>query len=431
MGPALDTRTAAMQDAPSRAREPLAARYGDVRARSVELAAPVSPEDAMLQSMPDASPTKWHLAHTTWFFETFVLGELAGHRPVDATWQVLFNSYYQSVGPQHARPMRGLLSRPSLAEVLDYRARIDARLQDALARGELDDALRLRVEVGLQHEQQHQELMLTDLLHAFACNPLRPAYRDDLPSRGECAGPLGWQRFDEAVVEVGAPAWPDATRAFAFDPESPRHRVLVAPFALATRPVTCGEYRDFIRDGGYRTPALWLSDGWARVQAEGWERPLHWLDEQHDFTLGGVRAIDDDAPVAHISYYEADAFARWAGARLPTEFEWERATQGVPVEGNFVDEGRLAPAGNAAAGMRQLFGDVWEWTSSAFLPYPGYRPWPGALGEYNGKFMVGQQVLRGGSCASPRDHLRASYRNFFPPHARWQFAGLRLAKDLA
>jgi ergothioneine biosynthesis protein EgtB len=419
-----------MQDAPHRARDPLAARFAAVRARSAALAAPVSAEDAMLQSMPDASPTKWHLAHTTWFFETFVLAELPGHRPVDATWQVLFNSYYQSVGPQHARPMRGVLSRPSLAQVLDYRERIDARLHDAFARGELDDALRLRVELGLQHEQQHQELLLTDVLHALSCNPLHPAYRDDLPPRGGAAGPLDWQRFDEAIVDIGAPAWPNAARGFAFDAESPRHRALTGAFALATRPVTCGEYREFIRDGGYRSTSLWLSDGWARLQAERWQRPMHWLDDARVFTLGGERAIDDEAPVAHLSYYEADAFARWAGARLPTEFEWERAAQGVDVAGNFADDDRLAPAGCANAGMRQLFGDVWEWTSSAFTPYPGYRPWDGALGEYNGKFMVGQQVLRGGSCASPRDHLRASYRNFFPPHARWQFAGLRLAKDI-
>ena len=431
MGPALDTRPAAPQDAPTRARDPLAARYAAVRARSVELAAPVSAEDAMLQSMPDASPTKWHLAHTTWFFETFVLAALPGHRAVDATWQVLFNSYYQSVGPQHARPQRGLLSRPSLAAVLDYRARIDAGLHDAIAQGRLDEALRRRVELGLQHEQQHQELMLTDLLHALSCNPLRPAYRDDLPARGDAAGTMAWQRFDEAIVEIGAAPWPEATNDFAFDAESPRHRALIGPFALATRPVTCGEYRAFIHDGGYREAALWLSDGWARVQAEGWSRPLHWLDDARAFTLGGVRDIDDDAPVAHLSYYEADAFARWAGARLPTEAEWERAAQGHAVDGNFVDAGRLVPAGDARDSLRQLFGDVWEWTSSAFLPYPGYRPWDGALGEYNGKFMVGQQVLRGGSCASPRDHLRAGYRNFFPPHARWQFAGLRLARDLA
>jgi ergothioneine biosynthesis protein EgtB len=431
MGPALDTRPAETQDAMRRARDPLATRYAAVRARSVALAAPVSAEDAMLQSMPDASPTKWHLAHTTWFFETFVLAELPGHRAANTTWQVLFNSYYQSVGPQHARALRGLLSRPSLAEVRDYRLQVDARMHDALARDAFDDALRLRIELGLQHEQQHQELMLTDLLHALSCNPLQPAYRDDLPPRGDGAGSLDWQRFDEAIVDVGAPAWPLATRDFAFDAESPPHRALVAPFALATRPVTCGEYREFIRDGGYRSAPLWLSDGWSRVQADGWQRPLHWLDDARVFTLGGVREIDDDAPVAHLSYFEADAFARWAGARLPTEFEWERAAHGVEVDGNFADDARFAPAGCAREGLRQLFGDVWEWTSSAFMPYPGYRPWDGGLGEYNGKFMVGQQVLRGGSCASPRDHLRASYRNFFPPHARWQFSGLRLAKDLA
>ncbi|TZF87657.1 ergothioneine biosynthesis protein EgtB [Cognatilysobacter lacus] len=431
MGTRLATPPADAREAAVCAVDPLAARHAAVRERSVELAAPVSAEDAMLQSMPDASPTKWHLAHTTWFFETFVLSQLRGHRPVDETWQVLFNSYYQAVGPQHARPMRGLLSRPSLADVLDYRAHVDASLHDALASGQLDDALRLRVELGLQHEQQHQELMLTDLLHALSCNPLLPAYRDELPAHGAPAGAMRWQRFDEAIVEVGAAAWPHAAREFAFDSESPRHRALVAAFAIATRPVTCGEYLEFVRDGAYRNAALWLSDGWTRVQAAGWQRPLYWLDEEHAFTLGGAREIDADAPVAHLSYYEADAFARWAGARLPTEHEWERAAQGAAVEGNFVESGRLAPTANAGDGVRQLFGDVWEWTSSAFLPYPGYRPWDGAIGEYNGKFMVGQQVLRGGSCASPRGHLRASYRNFFPPHARWQFSGVRLAKDIA
>lgn len=429
MGSHLHTPAPPRAAAP-RVADPLAARYAAVRGRTVELAAPVSAEDAMVQSMPDASPTKWHLAHTTWFFETFVLAALPGHAPADPAWQMLFNSYYQSVGPQHARPLRGVLSRPSLAQVLDYRARIDATLLDALARGAFDAALRERIELGLQHEQQHQELILTDLLHALSCNPLLPAYRDDLPARGPAPGACGWRRFDEAMVEIGAPRWPQS-RSFAFDPESPRHRVLVGAFALATRPVTCGEYRAFIADGGYRTASLWLSDGWARVQAEGWSRPLHWLDGDRVFTLGGARALDPDAPVAHLSYYEADAFARWAGARLPTEAEWERAAQAVPVDGNFVEAGRLAPAGDPREGLRQMFGDVWEWTSSAFGPYPGYRPWDGALGEYNGKFMVGQQVLRGGSCASPRSHLRASYRNFFPPHARWQFSGLRLAKDIA
>ena len=430
MGSVIDTPPAAMQGATPCLDARLLARFAAVRERTVELAAPVSVEDAMVQSMPDASPTKWHLAHTTWFFETFVLCALPGYRPVNADWQVLFNSYYQSVGPQHSRPMRGVLSRPSLTEVLDYRARVDAGLHDAFARGELDAALCRRVELGLQHEQQHQELILTDLLHALSCNPLRPAYRDDLPSSTAAAGLLDWMRFDEAIVDIGAPRWPGAD-AFAFDLESPRHRVLVGAFALATRPVTCGEYLDFIHDGGYREPTLWLSPGWNRVRAKGWKRPLYWLDEERQFTLGGVRAIDREAPVGQLSYYEADAFARWAGARLPTEFEWERAAQGVAVDGNFVDAGRLQPVADVRDGLRQLFGDVWEWTSSAFLPYPGFRPLDGALGEYNGKFMVGQQVLRGGSCASPHDHLRASYRNFFPPEARWQFAGLRLAKDLA
>ncbi|WP_133500873.1 ergothioneine biosynthesis protein EgtB [Cognatilysobacter terrigena] len=430
MGTPTDLSPAARQAAGVCTADALAARYRSVRERSIELASPVSAEDAMVQSMPDASPTKWHLAHTTWFFETFVLATLPGYRVVDEAWQVLFNSYYQSVGPQHSRPMRGVLSRPSLAQVLDYRARVDARIADAFARDELDVALRQRIELGLHHEQQHQELLLTDILHAFSCNPLRPAYRDDLPVSHTAAGAQDWRRFDEAIVDIGIDRWPEQP-AFAFDLESPRHRALVGAFAIATRPVTCGEYRDFIRDGGYRTSTLWLSEGWAAVQANDWQRPAYWRDDERAFGLGGVRAIDDSAPVSQLSYYEADAFARWADARLPTEFEWERAAQGVEVDGNFVESGRLQPAGDARDGLRQMFGDVWEWTSSSFLPYPGFRPWDGALGEYNGKFMVGQQVLRGGSCASPRDHLRASYRNFFPPHARWQFSGLRLAKDLA
>ncbi len=384
----------------------------------------------MVQSMADASPTKWHLAHTTWFFETFVLAELPGYRPVDARWNELFNSYYQSVGPQHARARRGLLSRPTLAQVLDYRERIDDRLQQAFARDEFDEPAQQRIELGLQHEQQHQELLLTDILHAFWSTPLRPAYREDLPASSGDAGAVDWLRFDEAIVDIGAPRWPQSA-AFAFDLESPRHRVLVGAFELATRPVTCGEFREFVRDGGYRDPALWLSEAWNLLRERPRERPLYWIDEDTAFGLGGVRAIDDAAPVSQLSYYEADAFARWAGARLPTEFEWERAAQGVRVDGNFAERGQLQPQACDGDGLRQLFGDVWEWTSSAYLPYPGFRPWDGALGEYNGKFMVGQQVLRGGSCASPRAHLRASYRNFFPPAARWQFSGLRLARDVA
>jgi ergothioneine biosynthesis protein EgtB len=301
---------------------------------------------------------------------------------------------------------------------------------EGFARGQFDATLLKRIELGLQHEQQHQELLLTDILHAFWSSPLRPAYRDDLPATTGEAGPLAWQRFEEGIVEIGAPRWPESD-AFAFDLESPRHRVLVGAFALATRPVTCGEFREFIRDGGYRDASLWLSEAWNAMRKHPRERPLYWLDDEHAFGLGGVRGIDDAAPVSQLSYYEADAFARWAGARLPTEFEWERAAQALPVDGNFVEADLLQPAANAGGGLRQMYGDVWEWTSSAYLPYPGFRPLDGALGEYNGKFMVSQHVLRGGSCASPRDHLRASYRNFFPPSARWQFSGVRLAKDIA
>lgn len=385
----------------------------------------------MLQSMPEASPAKWHLAHTTWFFEQFVLARVPGYRPVHASWAVLFNSYYQSVGPVHARARRGLLSRPSLAQVLGYREEIDARVREALERGALDLQAQRALLLGTHHEEQHQELLLTDLLHALSCHPGLPAYREDLPVVRGAASAQGWVACDEAIVEIGAPAWPQAP-APAFDNESPRHRVLVPAMALASRPVTNAEYRAFVEDDGYRTPALWMSEGWAIVQAEGWTRPLYWQDDLASaFTLAGVRELDPHAPVCHLSYYEADAFARWAGARLPTEFEWERAAAGRPVEGHFADDDVLQPTATRAhgAGPHQLFGDVWEWTSSAYSPYPGYRPWRGSLGEYNGKFMCGQWVLRGGSCATPREHMRASYRNFFYPRDRWQFAGLRLARD--
>ena len=446
----------------------LFARYRTVRARSLALATPLSAEDAMVQSMPDASPAKWHLAHTTWFFERFVLGARDGYQPIDPSWDYLFNSYYQSVGPMHARPQRGLLSRPTLAQVLDYRARVDERIEQVFERGELDGELHQRTVLGLQHEQQHQELLLTDIKHAFWCNPLKPAYRNDLrtPPQG-AATPLHWSRQAETIIEVGAAAWPDASDAFAHDNESPRHRVLLPAHALASRPVSNAEYRAFIDDGGYRTATLWLSDGWARINEENWTRPLYWDEAlEREFTLGGVRAIDPHAPACHLSHYEADAFARWAGARLPTEFEWEHAAAQVPVQGNFVEGDLLHPAPDIAPCRsdvsrdrttqsdigefathvaptaeptatqgaipqhpQQLFGDIWEWTSSAYTAYPGFREMPGALGEYNGKFMSGQQVLRGGSCASARDHLRASYRNFFHAPDRWQFSGLRLARD--
>jgi ergothioneine biosynthesis protein EgtB len=394
----------------------LAERYRRVRERSVSVCAPLSPEDAQIQSMPDASPAKWHLAHTTWFFETFVLGE-------QSPWAYLFNSYYEALGARVDRARRGLVTRPSLAEVIAYRARIDAQVLAAL--GRCDAAL---IELGLHHEQQHQELMLTDLKHLLGTQPLRPAYREDLvrdrPASIEAAA---WQDFGGGIVEIGAGA-----AGFAYDCERPRHRVLVEPYRLATRPVCNAEVIAFIADGGYREPRLWLSDGFATAQREGWTAPLYW-EHQGDawltYTLGGVREVDPAETACHLSYFEADAIARWAHARLPTEAEWEHAASGRAIEGNFADDDRLHPATARGEGARQLFGDVWEWTQSAFAPYPGFRPAGGALGEYNGKFMCAQLVLRGGSCFTPRDHVRASYRNFFAPSARWQMTGVRLCSD--
>ncbi|MDQ3287162.1 MAG: ergothioneine biosynthesis protein EgtB [Pseudomonadota bacterium] len=410
----------------------LAARFARVRTRSLELAAPLSPEDAMVQSMADTSPTKWHLAHTTWFFERFVLAEREGYQPVNDAWDVLFNSYYQSVGPMHARPQRGLLSRPMLSEVLDYRARIDARIASRFQAGDLDDEALRRIMLGTHHEQQHQELLLTDIKHALWCNPLRPAYRDDLPDPRGAHSAMGWVEFDERTESIGAPPW-TGSAAFAFDSESPRHRVLVPAHSLADCPVSNAEYREFIADGAYRNPALWMSEGWAHINAEQWQRPLYWdEDNERAFTLGGMRELDPHAPVCHLSYFEADAFARWAGARLPTEAEWEQAAATRPVEGHFADGGVLQPqSAGPGDGLRQMFGDVWEWTSTAYSAYPGFRSLPGSLGEYNGKFMCGQWILRGGSCATPADHIRATYRNFFHPPDRWQFSGLRLARDPA
>ncbi len=410
----------------------LADRYRAVRALTEQLREPLSAEDCQAQSMPDCSPVKWHLAHTTWFFETFALAAGAGsYRPFNAAFAVLFNSYYQQVGAQHPRAERGLLTRPSLSEVLAYRAHVDVALLDRLAAG---DAARLAdiVRLGLQHEQQHQELLLTDAKHLLGSNPLRPAYRAAVPAAAPAA-PLatGWRTYGGGMHEIGA-----AGDVFAFDNEGPRHAVLLQPFALARRPVTNAEFAGFIDDGGYRRPELWLADGWATVTARGWAAPLYWqraVDGWHEFTLAGVHPLAPQAPVCHVSFYEADAYATWAQARLPTEAEWEVAAAAAPVEGNLLDSGRLHPAAAACQGegnaVGQLFGDVWEWTRSAYAAYPGYHPPSGALGEYNGKFMCNQFVLRGGSCATPRDHLRASYRNFFPPDARWQFSGLRLARD--
>lgn len=401
-------------------------RFHGIRQRTLALCASLSPEDLMVQSMPDASPGKWHLAHTSWFFEQFVLGRRSDYRPRHPEWLVLLNSYYQSVGPMHARSKRGLLSRPSLAQVVDYRRYIDDAIDALLAAGD-DETLPGLIELGLHHEQQHQELLLTDIKHAFWCNPLQPAYATrPPPSSSDPAVSMRFLAGREGIAEIG-----HAGAGFAFDNETPRHRVLLQPHALANRLVTNDEYRAFIHDGGYRESSLWLSDGWATVQAEGWQRPIYWQDDQaSEFTLAGIRALDLQAPVCHLSYFEADAFARWAGARLPTEAEWESAAANLPVQGNLQEHGSFHPeAARTGDGLLQCYGDVWEWTASPYVSYPGFKALPGSLGEYNGKFMNGQWVLRGGSCVTPCDHVRASYRNFFPPHARWQFAGIRLGHD--
>jgi len=404
-------------------------RYAAVRRGTVALAAPLSAEDAQLQSMPDASPAKWHLAHTTWFFETFVLARAEPPVPPhDPAWAYLFNSYYEAAGPRQPRPERGLLSRPSLEAVLRWRGLVDERMGALLAGTPADDLLDV-VALGIAHEEQHQELLVTDVKHAFSVQPLRPAYLAGPPPAGGGAAPqLVWIARDGGLREIGA-----VGPGFAFDNERPRHRVLLAAHALASRPATCGEWLAFIEAGGYQRPEHWLSDGWAAVQRNGWRAPLYWTVEGGrwwQFTMGGMRPVDEAEPVAHVSYYEADAYARWAGARLPSEAEWETAAEGAREDGTFADSGRLHPApARAGEGVAQLLGDVWEWTESAYAPYPGFRPFPGALGEYNGKFMVNQLVLRGGSCATPRGHVRASYRNFFQPEARWQFSGVRLARD--
>jgi ergothioneine biosynthesis protein EgtB len=390
--------------------------FRTVRALSEALVAPLSDADATLQSMPDASPAKWHLAHTTWFFETFVLRDhLSGYRLYDERWPFLFNSYYEAEGPRHARAARGMLARPALSEVLAYRSHVDAAMAALLGRKELAGLIAL----GLAHEQQHQELLLTDIKHALWSNPLGPVYAP--AARASAAEATGWIDHAGGIAQVG-----HGGDGFAFDNEGPAHRVLLEPFALAVSLVTNGEWAAFIADGGYRSASLWLSDGWAWVQQEKVSAPLYWQDDEM-FTHAGWQKRDPAAPVTHISYFEADAFATWAGARLPTEFEWETLAQGEDVAGgNQLDEpGIVVPCGSAA-----LFGDCWQWTRSAYLPYPRFRPAEGAVGEYNGKFMSGQFVLKGASCTTPRGHSRASYRNFFYPHQRWQFTGLRLAKDI-
>ena len=406
----------------------LSGAWQQVRSLTERLAAVLSPEDQVVQTMPDVSPTKWHLAHTTWFFEHFVLQpNLPDYRPFDARWHYLFNSYYYSVGKMHSRQERGLLSRPTVAQILAWRAHVDAAMQPLLARAETDAALAFLLRLGLNHEQQHQELLLTDIKHVLWSNPLGPAYDEALPAApAEPATPLSFIERAAAEVEIGA----NADQGFCFDNETPRHRVALRPHALANRLVTNAEYRAFIDDGGYREPHWWLADGWGCVEAQRWQRPLYWSEDgAQEFTLGGWRSLVDDAPVSHVSFYEADAYARWAGARLPTEVEWEAAAAHVDVSGNLLERGWLHPAPAMQRGLSQLFGDTWEWTASPYMAYPGFTPLAGSLGEYNGKFMCNQLSVRGGSCLSSADHLRASYRSFFYPHQRWQMLGFRLAKD--
>ena len=401
-----------------------------VRSRSLALCAPLTAEDMMVQSCADASPAKWHLAHTTWFFETFLLRPFVpGYRPFHPDFVWLFNSYYNAVSAQPEKKLRASFSRPTAKEILAYRRHVD-RAMEELTAGDVPEELRTRVVLGLNHEQQHQELLLTDIKHAFWSNPLHPVYAERQTEGGpRPSAPAGWVKFAGGLVEIG-----HAGSGFCFDNETPRHRVFTEPFRMASRLVTCGEYLQFMEDGGYRRTELWLSEGWATVQAEGWQAPLYWRTGENGgwkvFTLGGLLPLEAllTTPVCHISYFEADAYARWAGKRLPTEAEWETAAVNQTVAGNLLEGEKFhTEAAAGASNLEQLYGDVWEWTASAYLPYPGFSPLPGALGEYNGKFMCNQMVLRGGSVATPASHIRATYRNFFPPATRWQFSGVRLA----
>ena len=407
-------------------------RYMRVREATHNLAAPLSAEDCAIQSMADASPTKWHLAHTTWFFETFILSKHDPQRHAfHPAFRVLFNSYYNAVGDKHPRPQRGLLSRPALSEVLEYRHQVDREIVELIASGTLEPELQALIELGMQHEQQHQELILTDLKHMLSCNPMRPAYQKNWPLTPIHPREQRWIGIRGGERQIG-----HAGDGFSFDNERPRHKVWIHDFEMASHPVNHGDFIEFIEDGGYRRPELWLSAGWDTVMTRGWEAPLYWEQRGgrwHTFTLHGMAPVERNTPVCHVSFFEADAFARWAGARLPTEAEWEVAAEGTPIEGNFLESGALHPLAlreaPAEGAFAQVFGDVWEWTRSDYAPYPGFRPARGAVGEYNGKFMSNQYVLRGGSCATPATHIRASYRNFFPAEARWQFSGLRLARD--
>jgi ergothioneine biosynthesis protein EgtB len=410
----------------------LAEQYIACRRQTDSLTESLSPEDQMVQSSADASPAKWHLAHTAWFFETFILSQhLPGYRSIDSRFRDLFNSYYNAVGQQPDKALRSTFSRPSLEDVRKYRRHVDRYMGELLESGSASGGVLKLVELGINHEQQHQELLVTDIKHAFWSNPLRPAYQPGALEAEAAVAPAQTQHaFAGGLVQAGTDG-----NSFYFDNEAPRHKVFLQPFRLAARLATSGEYLAFIDDGAYQRPELWLSDGWKAVHAHHWTAPLYWEKSDEgwmQFTCSGMRPVRESEPVCHVSYYEADAFARWAGARLPTEFEWEIAAAEMPVEGNLLESGSFhpRPASNTKTDdPQQMFGDVWEWTASAYLSYPGFQAAGGALGEYNGKFMSNQMVLRGGSCATPRSHIRASYRNFFPPETRWQFSGIRLADD--
>ena len=410
--------------------EALAEHYRRVRQVSERICEPLATEDYVLQTMDDVSPPKWNLAHTSWFFETFLLkGFVPDYREFHPQFNYLFNSYYEAVGERHPRPRRGALSRPTVEEVYRYRAYVDQALIELLRHGDPDRSARIEplVVLGLHHEQQHQELMLTDLKHILAENPLRPIYRKTKPGP-QMAGAMNWFDYTGGIVEIGFDS-----EGFSFDNERPRHKVYLEDFRLASRPVTNGEFLEFMATGGYRQPRHWLSEGWATVLAQGWDRPQYWekVDGRWwNMTLSGFRPVEENEPVCHVSYFEADAYARWRGKRLPTEVEWETAAAGLPIEGNLLDREAFHPQAATAQedAPGQMFGDVWEWTQSQYTAYPGFVAEEGAIGEYNGKFMCNQFVLRGGSCATPADHIRTTYRNFFPPHARWQFTGIRLAE---
>jgi ergothioneine biosynthesis protein EgtB len=453
--------TPASTESPSSPADALLARFHEIRDFTTSLCRDLAPEDCVVQSMPDVSPTKWHLSHTTWFFETFILKKwLPGYQPEIPEYAFLFNSYYNAAGDMHRRDLRGLISRPTVAEAMRYRAGIDDKI-DNLISG-VDENLLREIEpiliLGINHEQQHQELLVTDIKHVFAQNPLYPVFREPDVALASSQSPIGktsmprqFVDFDEATIEIGHDG-----KGFSYDNEGPRHRALIPAFSLADRLVTNGEYLEFIEDTGYSRAQFWLSLGWMTVNEQRWQAPLYWIKRDGawwNFTLSGFRPVDENEPVTHISYFEADAYANWAGGRLPTEFEWERAAADLPIDGNFVESetfhplpacghagsktrdgdglpsGRAAREGAGSTSLQQMFGDVWEWTRSAYSPYPGYRAEPGALGEYNGKFMCNQYVLRGGSCATSRAHIRKTYRNFFQPEKRWQFNGIRLARD--